>query len=114
MYKPRIVSSNYKDDVRIMMGLSDEQLPNDRISGIVHLAPAENDVIRAVPNWESVDDKISLYNAVIAGVAYYLCSAVYKANPNYETIAQKFRDRMWCFIGNLVPFEGKILFKAGF
>ena len=50
------------------MGFSKAELPDDEIMDRIHLAPAEGDVIRAVANWESVQDKDSLYNAVIARV----------------------------------------------
>ena len=55
MYVPKIVSESYRDDVRGRMGFSRAELPDDEIMDRIHLAPAEGDVIRAVPNWESVE-----------------------------------------------------------
>lgn len=128
MYVPKIVSESYRDDVRGRMGFSKAELPDDEIMDRIHLAPAEGDVIRAVANWESVQDKDSLYNAVIARVAYYLCDACLQKHKvivkmgDYETRAlpidwearkQTYKDQMWGFIGNLVETEDRAYFKVG-
>lgn len=101
-YTPEIVSADtYKNDVRSLMGFWElgDPLGNSKISDIIHLAPAEQYVIRAIDNrLESVEDEVSLYNAVIAGVAYNLCDAVYKEHVERRAYKEEYLGRMNKFI----------------
>jgi hypothetical protein len=101
-YSPKIVSANtYENDVRSLMGFWNmtDPLSKGKISDIIHLAPAEQYVIRAIDNkLESVEDKVSLHNAVIAGVAYNLCDAVYKEHVERRAYKEEYLGRMNKFI----------------
>jgi hypothetical protein len=123
-YTPRIVDATYKADVRSLMGFSSDELPDNEISDLIHLAPAEARVIAEVVDWATIktannDDTVALQNAVIAGVAYNLCDAVVKkhkvivridpheerANPiDWKALKQYYQEKMWGHIGDISTY----------
>lgn len=121
-YAPRIVDATYKDDVRLLMGFSSDELPDHEFSDRIHLAPAESYVIAAVPDYADLegDDEIALYNAVIARVAYNLCDAVIRkhkvlvridseevrSNPiDWKALKSHYEELVWDHIGRISTQE---------
>lgn len=120
-YTPRIVDATYKADVRSLMGFSSDELPDNEISDLIHLAPAEARVIAEVADWSTLktannDDTVALHNAVIAGVAHNLCDAVVRkhkvlvridneetrSNPiDWKALREHYQELMWGYIGQI-------------
>ncbi len=123
-YVPRIVTEDtYRADVRALMGFDSDELPDSEINNTIHLAPAESEVIREVPDYSTLgtEDMIWLYKAVIAGVARELADACLRKHKvlvrirdaeeralpiDWKAKKEEYTNEMYRCLGNISTYVG--------